>query len=141
MSKITESIEFLLDQSDLSMAVAQKPEVSLIPYMRSRDSFYLLVSFVLTPSDETIARALRLCEHVVLVILKSGLVADLPGLEVVPCDLMNGCVRKLFRLSLRPNAFQRAEMGFSLELLDDVPFPGATCGWYVTKPKAGAGSE
>lgn len=134
MNSAVSQVVALLERSQIMGRLSQPPDVALIPYMGNRDSFYLLVSLVLNELSAPGASAIKVVEAVTHAILSTDCLDELPGLEVVPCDIHNGRVRRLFRFSLQRCAFRRALEPFAPDLLHDVPFEDSTCGWYVAKP-------
>lgn len=134
MNSPVSQVVALLERSEVMGRLSQPPDVALIPFMGNRDSFYLLVSLVLNEASAPGASAIKVVEAATHAILRTHCLDELPGLEIVPCDLHNGRVRRLFRFSLQRRAFERALEPFAPDLLQEVPFEDATCGWYVAKP-------
>ena len=133
MSNLVEKIELLIASSCEVEGLLQKPDIALIPFMGKRDSFYVLIHLVFV-SAESYQIAMNACIEVLRFILRSGLVADLPGIEIVPCMPKNDRIQRLFRLSVRTEAYPDALTLSRSDLLVDVPLEGVTCGWYVAKP-------
>src|SRR4051812_45293921 len=72
----------------------------LIPFMKSRESFYLLASLTFDDSPIILIEARQLCLSALQLLIQSGLANSLAGIEVVPYVKSNSQTRRLFRLSV-----------------------------------------
>jgi hypothetical protein len=111
----------------------QSPDAALIPYMGSRDSFFLLVSLCLLPAvsrSESISYATI---STLRKIYESGLAKDLPGIEVVVYIGDNSSktgFRRILRFTVKNCAFDKIPELGSENLNQANPRDGLTCTWY-----------
>jgi hypothetical protein len=118
----------------LNVKLLTQPSAMLIPFMKSRESFYLLVSLTFDDSERIALEAVQMCLRALKLLIQSGIAADLSGIEVVPYVKAENQTQRLFRLSAVKGSFDSALNLQEQDLLNDRPAEGITCGWYVQKP-------
>lgn len=118
----------------LSTSLSKQPSAMLIPFMKSRESFYLLASLTFDDSPRITIEARQYCLSALQLLVQSGIANNLAGIEVVPYVKSNNPTRRLFRLSVVKDSFDCALKLREKDLLNDKPAEGITCGWYVEKP-------
>jgi hypothetical protein len=120
----------------LGAGLLAPPSAMLIPFMKSRESYYLLVSLTLGDSEQVALEAMRTCLSALQLLVRSGIASGLSGIEVVPYVSSINRTRRLFRLSALKSSFEVALNLQEQDLLSEKPAEGITCGWYVEKPSA-----
>jgi len=120
----------------LSGKLIAPPSAMLIPFMKSREAFFLLVSLTFTDSALLSIEARQLCLRALQLVIRSGIANSLSGIEVVPYAQSQGQMRRLFRLSVMKDSLDDALRLQEQDLLNDTPGKGITCGWYVEKPSS-----
>jgi hypothetical protein len=115
---------------------SQPPDIYLMPYMRSRESYYLLLSLCLRDTEVHYEDMAYACLNSLRLIVASGVVDDLPGIEIVPYLRRGDSLSRILRLSVRRNAFIDAMKLEGGDLLKKEPAHGITCGWYMPKPES-----
>ena len=118
----------------LNVRLLTQPSAMLIPFMKSRESFYLLASLTFDDSERIAIEAMQMCLRALKLMIQSGIATGLSGIEVVPYVKAGNQTRRLFRLSAVKGSFDRALNLQEQDLLNDKPAEGITCGWYVEKP-------
>jgi hypothetical protein len=118
----------------LTTKLLTQPSAMLIPFMKSRESFYLLASLTFDDSPRIEIEARQLCLSALQLLVQSGIANNLAGIEVVPYVKANSQTRRLFRLSVLKDSFDYVLRLREQDLLNDKPAEGITCGWYVDKP-------
>lgn len=118
----------------LNVRLLTQPSAMLIPFMKSRESFYLLASLTFDDSELIAIEAMQMCLRALKLLIQSGIATSLSGIEVVPYVKTEDQTRRLFRLSAVKDSFDRALNLQEQDLLNDKPAEGITCGWYVAKP-------
>lgn len=121
------------DHSLVAKLIAQ-PSAMQIPFMKSREKFYLLTSLTFDDSSGIVVESRQMCLSALQLLVRSGIASDLAGIEVVPYVKSQGNTRRLFRLSVVKDSFDKALKLSEQDLLIDKPADGITCGWYVEKP-------
>ena len=91
------AVAILTDNPRLAPCFAQCPSAALIPFMKSREAVYLLVSVVIKAPVEDFDTISYVCLESVRVLISSNILDDVSGLEIVPYAEENGHVQKLFR--------------------------------------------
>lgn len=120
----------------LSDKLIAPPSAMLIPFMKNRETFYLLVSLTFADSEQIAVEARQLCLAALKILIQSGIANGLSGIEVVPYAQSKDQRRRLFRLSVLKDSMGLALRLREQDLLADRPGEGITCGWYVEKPPA-----
>jgi hypothetical protein len=110
----------------------QSPQVAHIPFMRTRDSFFLLVNLHMKSEANSRDRLVTGCLTVAQVVIGSGFLTDERAVEIsafvdVP-ERKN--LKRVFRLSVSDTAFAQALQIHAAGLLNNPP-PGITCQWPV----------
>ena len=118
----------------LNERLLTQPDATLIPFMKSRESFYLLVSLLFDDSNRIATEARQMCLSSLKLLVRSGIADDLSGVEIVPYIKSKDQTRRLFRLSVLKSGFNVALNLEDQDLLNEKPANGITCGWYVEKP-------
>jgi len=106
----------------------------LIPFMKSRESFYLLVSLTFDESERIALEARQMSLNALRLLVQSNIANNSSGIEVVPYVKPRNQKYRLFRLSVLKSSFDIALKLQEQDLLNEKPAEGITCGWYVEKP-------
>jgi hypothetical protein len=120
----------------LTAKLLTQPSAMLIPFMKSRESFYLLTSLTFDETPGIPVEATQMCLSALKLLVQSGIANNLAGIEVVPYVKSKNQTWRLFRLSTLKDSFAIALNLREEDLLNDKPAEGITCGWYVEKPSA-----
>jgi hypothetical protein len=118
----------------LTSKLLREPSAMLIPFMKSRESFYLLASLTFENSERIAVEARQMCLNALQLLVRSGIANDFAGIEVVPYVKSKSQTYRLFRLSVLKDGFDIALKLREHDLLNDKPAEGITCGWYGEKP-------
>ena len=142
-NELSMKVAAILSEDCRLNAVLKSPvSAMLIPFMKIRETFYLLVSLTFVNSDHVRIEAMSRCLNALQLLIRSGIADDLPGIEIVPYTETEGPMqglrplRRLFRLSALRASFGNALNLQEQDLLKDKPAEGITCGWHVQKPSA-----
>jgi hypothetical protein len=134
--KVLESKVVSIMEEDLQVKEfwSQPPDVTLIPYTKNRQSYFLLISICFTRAADDFDFLSRACIYTLRRVISSGVCSGLPALEIDPFILEESGFRRVLRLCVKAEAFDAALGITPQDLLKDVPSQGITCGWYGPKP-------
>lgn len=117
---IEESVLWLLNRnSAYDLPWAQAPEVMHIPFMGTRESFFLLVSIVLAFQTDERERVVNHCLAICHSIIAAGLLEEEKGLEVVAYINENAEMQRVIRFSVHESAFSKIEGLDLTEIIED----------------------
>lgn len=112
----------------LLVEVSKRPQVAYIPFMGTRERFYLLVN-LLTDAEKNREQLVSECAAAARLVIGSGLLGDEAGVEVAVFGPGGG---RLVRLSVLEAAFALVESASVDELIENR-FVGIACSWPATK--------
>jgi hypothetical protein len=100
-------LQLLQEKSECELTWARPPEVKHIPFMGSRENFFLLVSVVLTLWPDENIRLVKHCLSICRSIIGSGILKQEKGLEVVAYVNEKMNMRRVIRFSVLRTAFSK----------------------------------
>lgn len=129
-------VTLLDDTASLRRDWQQSPQVTHIPFMGTRERFFILVNLHVRPDATTREKLINGSIAVAKLIIGSGLLTDEKGVEVsafvtVP-EQKN--LKRVFRLSILDTAFSQAAQIEAADLLDKVHM-GISCQWPLQRPE------
>lgn len=125
-------------ESEVNALLAQEAQAMLIPYMGSRENFYLLVSLILSANCRAFNSVSFVVRHVAT--LAVTVASKLPGLEVAIYAPMNGKLRRVLWLAITKEGYEYVSKLTDNDLLLEPVYPGIKCIWDVEKPQSSTGS-
>jgi hypothetical protein len=134
--KLESKIIALLDGNEgLRQDWLQSPQVTHIPFMRTREKFFLLINVHMRLEANNSEKLLAGCLAAVQSIIGSGLLTDEKAVEIsafveVP---KRENLRRVFRLSVLDIAFPQI-MQINASDLVDKQYIGITCQWPLRPP-------
>jgi hypothetical protein len=136
--KETESgIAALLNgNSSLRKELMQSPQVTHIPFMGTRDNFYLLININIRSEANNKLQLINLCLIAAQIAIGSGLLTDEKAVEVSAfVDVVNQeTLKRVFLLGVSAASFGQAMHIRATDLLSKT-HPGITCQWPRQKPQ------
>jgi hypothetical protein len=136
-NKDTESaVAVLLDgHADCRQDWEQSPHVSHIPFMGTREKFFLLVNVHVRLEANNRERLLNTGFRAVQLIIESGLITDEKAVEISGFVEVPGQsnLRRIFRLSALDVAFSQMTQIDAQDLLEQK-YEGITCQWPLQTP-------
>lgn len=132
----TKAEAFIAEDKSLNAKLIERPRAMPIPFKKSQEDFYLLLSLVFADSPVIASEARSSCILALQLVVQSGIASNFSGIEIVPYTKSNTQMRRLFRLSVLKESLGLALHLRESDLLNDRPKEGITCGWYTKKPES-----
>jgi hypothetical protein len=132
--KETESgITALLDGTlSLRKELTQSPQVTHIPFMGTRENFFLLVNIKVRPEANNKQQLVSMCLAAAQMAIGSGCLTDEKAVEIsafIDVDHQeNQNLKRVFRLGVKAAAFVQAMHIGATDLLNET-HTGITCQW------------
>ncbi len=133
--KDTAIVALLNANTSLRSAWVQPPEVTHIPFMRSREHFFVLISAYVSPEVVEREKLANECIAVAQVAIGSGLLSDEKAVEVALYAAEGTKLRRVIRLTVLEAAFAQAMRTSAMDLLGEKPQEGITCQWPAQRPQ------
>jgi len=125
-------LQLLQENSTHDLQWVHAPEVMHIPYMGTRQSFFLLISIVLSFWPDEKERLVNHCLAICRSIIGSRLLRAEKGLEIVAYINKNTKMHRIIRLSVLESAFSKIVESEAAEIIGGN-CPGITCQFPPTK--------
>jgi hypothetical protein len=133
---LREEIAGLLgSDAQLASMSSLPPRAMYIPFTKDRSSFFLLVSLCLWPHMKTYNDLAYASLAALRLIIPSGLLRDLAGIEIALYIFDGEKSDRIMRLSVQSKVFEKAFELTDNDLTKESPADGINCGWYVAKPR------
>lgn len=129
--EVESSISRLLNEAAiLHRDWVQSPQVAHIPFMGTRENFFLLINLYICPAENNEERLVNDAIAVAKLIIGSNLLTDEKGLEVAAfiCMPEPKKFKRVFRLSIRDTEFLQV-MKTEFANLSDMKRAGITVQW------------
>jgi phage portal protein BeeE len=116
----------LTDDTQLMAELKASPPVAMVTPLNDKNGRYLMVSPDLIESAVEIRKIAAICRRTISILVGSGTLTGLSGIEILPRVVRNGRAVRLLRLSVLSSALNRSKEITSQDIIRSVPFDGCT---------------
>lgn len=124
------AVERLQSHAPLGIFLSDVPQAVVMPFAKNHTRKYLTVVLFVIEQAVNFETLAFICSTVVR-LMRDFEGAELAGIEVMPCVVRDGSTQRVLRLSILPEALEKASGLSPVDLREAIPFVGATCQLYL----------